>query len=275
MSSEEAPSITRSFGYIRWLDDPLITRSLTRQRILMFGLLPIYCSAIFWFAPLLFSATLNSDAPPQYLYVLPFLSFLTCMVAVASLSFNKRTASIRQLGILVRADEQGLTWRHRRSGQSDAREIRVAWSDLRSFALISFLTTPIYGEKRSKMFVLDAGSAILAWGYQPLHQVYGESMTDDTPDLARLIVTHTNLPLRDATPLAAEIAGTASALDASCWQLILAPKKVARPAATIAGLDEVLRPPRAERRRTWIPVWLAFIPLVAYIIVSVIMATHP
>ncbi len=273
MSSEDEQSGAQSFAHIRWLDDPIASRLLIRHRLVSFGLLPIYFSSFFWLMPLFFRITLDSYPPTQYFYVFSFLPVLVYAMVFVSLIFGRRTVSIHRKGILVRADEQGLTWRHAQSG---AREIRIAWSELRSFVQVGFLTPPAYmGQKRGMMFLLDAGAAILAWGYEPMRALYGESMSDDTPDLVRLIVTHASLPLRDATPLVAEVAGTASAMDAAYWRQILAPKKVARSAATIAGLDDVLRPPRAERLRAWIPVWLAFIPLVAYIIISVFMATHP
>ena len=270
---DDTQSTPHYFAHIRWLDDLAPVRLMGAVRLALSAYFPLLAAA-FWLMIPQQSSTGLLFLSPYYLPVFLSTMIFFLVVIFGMLSTLVVTGAQRRRGVTVVADAEGLRWWRRRFAHA---EHHIAWGELRSFAQVNFLPTSSYaGQKPSKMFLLDTGAAILAWGYEPMHMAYGESMTNETTDLVRLIVTHTNLPLRDATPLAAEIAEKAGGVNGRFWRRMLAPQRGARPAATIAGLDDVLRPPRRERLRAWSLVGLAFAPLVAYlVVVGVFMATHP
>jgi len=107
----------------------------------------------------------------------------------------------------VIADEQGLRWRERRFGA----EQYIMWSNVRSFSRISaalMSNLGAYGAllaNQGVIYVLDSPDATLIWTLSPAasDSVYGASEY-----LCRLIASRTNLPLRDLTTIANDLAAT-------------------------------------------------------------------
>lgn len=157
----------------------------------------------------------------------------------------------------VMASDEGLRWT---TGWPRKRTMRIAWDEVRSFTRLEFRHK--WSPKPHTTYVLDCGRAILSWGYDPIWR--NDEFPVETRLLARLIVTRTGLPLRQATPFAAEVLYRAAGLPARWWARRLQMPRGAMMPPALPGLAAAFQliTPTSSRRRALVLV--ASLPLILY-----------
>lgn len=171
--------------------------------------------------------------------------------------------------MVVTVDAHGLQWT---TGWPRKRSIRIGWNEVRSFTRLEFRNRWL--PKPHTTFVLDCGSAILTWGYDPIRRSDGDQpflrSDGDLPPEARLlasiVVTHSTVALRQATPSAAVVLGETGRYLAHEWaRRLQMPSDAAVPTLPpgLAAAFRLMTPPSVLR---WTLVPLACLPAAGYAI---------
>lgn len=239
-----------SFSPLRWLDR---RRPLVGYLAAMLLLFVVVMSLIggypgwTWTGPLTFLRPILNPLPGIPWYAI----FAASDIALLYYWFSGAS------GIVVTADAGGLRWS---TGWPRKRTIRIAWDEVRSFTRLEFRHK--WSPKPHTTYVLDCGRAILSWGYDPIWR--SDEFPVETRLLARLIVTRIGLPLRQATPFAAEALYQAGGLPARWWARRLQMPRGAMMPPALPGLAAAFRliTPTSSRRRALVLV--ACLPFILY-----------
>ncbi len=194
---------------------------------------------------------------PLFIMVIPFVILTPILLRFLPL-FTNRT---------VIADEHGLRWRDGRFGAKRS----IAWSDARSFSRISttLMNAPgAYGlmNMTSGMaYLLDSPNATLIWTLSP---AASDAIYSASERLCSLIVTRTNLPLRDLTALANDLVATRGNV-----QRIAAMRFPSGSAAPVSPtLQALAQQPTPQQPRRWPRVVsLIAVSLIPLVLFSTIM----
>ncbi len=144
----------------------------------------------------------------------PYRNFLlTALIGLFALGFcvpiigGVARARARRPTMTVMADADGLRWRAERGGVEHA----IAWRDVRSFSRVvngGAGTLSPYGAFNLALgvvYLLDGPDASLIWTMAP---TYSDTLYGASDHLCRLVVSRTDLPLRDLTAIVNELAAT-------------------------------------------------------------------
>lgn len=249
----------RTFEPLRWLDRPYaIARQMAAILLLVMPSVALMIGSYHgwaWSGPLAFLRPVHGALPgiPWYAqYAVSAVVASVYLFVVVLVLFSGMS------GMTVTADAQGIRWT---TGRRRTRTMQIAWHEVHSFTRLEFRHK--VSPKPHTTFVLDCGRAILSWGYDPIW--HGDQFPVESRLLARLIVTHSGVPLRQATPFAAEVLREVGAVRARWWERRLQMPRgtpVPPPLPGLAAAFRLLSLPSVVRRAL---VLLACLPLILYV----------
>lgn len=239
----------RRLRHVRWMDnvDAQIAEQSRSRRAGPFLTAGLLLYAIYESGIRITPKDWGIDSQPLLLFALilayaPFIAFLV-----------RRSFGNLRSGTLLVATADGLRWTVSR------RQYQVRWDQVRSFSQIDFRNRALWGPQ--PMYVLDAGEAILAWGYDPTVAVGGNAA--DYRDLNRVVVSHSGLPLRDLTGVARTVASALDDAEGRGWLKKLDDQEPAELPLELAPMRSALRIPAPARPIDWGMLALSFLPLLA------------
>jgi hypothetical protein len=188
LEREPIPALPAQFAPAKRPNGALVTdKTLSGAGLVVFGLLALTVAGILG---------LNAHGETAPIVAVAASIGIGAAIVPAGIVSLLHVRQMRRPQIIT-ADELGLSWT---SSYPHRREMHVAWSDIRSFFVVEYLS----GLTESWAFVVDGPSATLAW--RARHSTKDGALPA-SDQLSRLILAYTGLPLLDLSK-AAELAST-------------------------------------------------------------------
>lgn len=201
-------SLPATLGPLRGLRDAAQIASLRATQTVRFFFAIVVVLLVFPVESAFFSSYLAARDTASLVVLAGSIGVIAAValwLVVLSVRASRRIASLAR-GLAVTADADGLRWRETRT---NGRKHTLAWSEITGFLLIWLGNAQAMDSGWVYLLLTERAALLWTWPRSPTPE---ESAALDR--LNRLVVTHTRLPLRDATWPVATLARALGALTA-------------------------------------------------------------